>query len=136
MSDEPSWRQLLGSLDVEVIAPALVEPPEADPRSVVERTLRASGLGRFLEDAGRCHRPVTVVVNDPQRHTETRAAIDALMALGGGGGRPFRLLVATGSHTFAPAERRAHEALVLGPWRGRFAEIAWHDAGAASDFAK
>jgi nickel-dependent lactate racemase len=135
MPDEPSWRQLLGALDVEVVGPALVEPPGEDPRSVVERTLRASGLGRFLEDAERCHRPVTVVVNDPQRHTETRAAIDALLALGGGGGCSFRLLVATGSHTFAPAERRGHEELALGPWRARFAEIAWHDARAAPDLA-
>jgi lactate racemase len=134
MRDEPCWRQLLGSLDVEVLGPELAEPP-ADAGALVESTLRASGLGRFLRDAAARGSPVTVVVNDPQRHTETRAAIDGLMALGGGGERPFRLLVATGSHTFAPEERRAHEESVLGPWRARFAEIAWHDARAAPDLA-
>ena len=79
-----------------------------------------------VEHALRHVRPgegLTVVVNDPQRATAT-ADILALLAEQVDPGRT-RLLVATGSHRFGPAERKAFEQALAGG-RGH-AEIAWHD---------
>ncbi len=77
--------------------------------------------------------PLTVVVNDTHRNTDTRsfimALVEALDAEGGLGDElRLRLLVAAGSHRSTPEERRRHEETLLGAERRRFAEIEWHDA--------
>ena len=81
--------------------------------AAVEQALRHLPAGEGL----------TVVVNDPQRATAT-AAVLAPLAERIDPART-RLLVATGSHRFGPAERRAFEQALAGG-RG-YAEIAWHD---------
>jgi nickel-dependent lactate racemase len=69
---------------------------------------------------------LTVVVNDPQRETNTRAVLEEL--LGQSRPRRIRVLVAAGSHRFAPDRRAAFEArLLTGVDIG---EVAWHDANA------
>ncbi len=66
---------------------------------------------------------VTLVVNDPQRHTSTAAVLGRLA--GPLKGRRLRALVATGTHGFdGPARRTfAREVLSALP----FQQVAWHD---------
>jgi nickel-dependent lactate racemase len=69
---------------------------------------------------------LTVVVNDPQRETNTRAVLEEL--LGQSRPRRVRALVAAGSHHFTDAQREAfarqiRDAVPIG-------DIAWHDANA------
>jgi nickel-dependent lactate racemase len=92
------------------------------------RAVRAAADGALaaLPPRGR----ITVVVNDPQRHTDSAAVLAALA--GRLAGRVARVLVATGSHRFDAETRRPHESRLrqaLGE-TGRDAEIAWHDADA------
>jgi len=130
LDEEPRWETLLAPLGAEVVAPVPPARRRAAPGTIIERAMRAAGLVRFLREARHDGGPVTVVVNDPHRGTDTRRALDALMRVAAGAGGPvrFRLLVATGSHVFGAGSRRRHEERVLGPWRGRFVERLWHDA--------
>jgi len=92
--------------------------PPVCPAAVAEALARASAVLHGLA-------PDLVLVNDPQRGTASQAVL-ALVAAGHALGRP-RVLVATGSHRFAAAQRQAFErafaGLPLGEW-------AWHDARA------
>ena len=68
-------------------------------------------------------RRLTIAVNDPQRHTDSRAVLSVLADHVSA--RDVRILVATGSHAFGSEQRDAFErALVAGPG---FDRIAWHD---------
>ncbi len=93
-------------------------PPEPALDQAVERAL--SCLGR-LPPTG-----LTVLVNDPQRHTDSPAALRLL------GERvrplPLRVLVACGSHRFDQAARRRFEATLLDA--APVATVHWHDARA------
>jgi len=67
---------------------------------------------------------LTVLVNDPQRHTDSRAVLESLarhVDL-----TRLRLLVACGSHRFAPAAREAFARALAGEWR--LQRPLWHDA--------
>ncbi len=132
MSETTSWHDLLSSLDLDVAGPAACPPPAAGPQRLMEDALRAAGFQRFLGDADAAGSPVTVVVNDPSRPTDSRGALDAVMRLADALGLAprWRLLVATGSHAFPEATRRRHVDRVLGRWGDRFPERRWHDARA------
>jgi nickel-dependent lactate racemase len=69
-------------------------------------------------------RAVLVVVNDPARATRTAEVLAALRARAPG--RPFELLVATGSHRWDRAARDAHEVPLLAAV-GEPVAIHWHD---------
>ncbi len=102
--------------------------------------LEQAGVCEFVRQAGQTGRPLTLVVNDAHRFTATREFLDALFAVTAREILPsahptLRLLVAAGTHRAGAAERRDHEELMLGPWRGRFEEIAWHDASDAGTHA-
>ncbi len=122
------WRGLLASLRATVVSP---DPGEAcgDGR-LIERAMRDAGLGAFLSDASHTASPIAVAVNDPDRDTDTRAAIEALMRIAAAEpvSPELRLVVAAGGHAFDPVTRRRHEEEILGPFRDQFAAIAWHDA--------
>jgi nickel-dependent lactate racemase len=124
------WESLLPGARVRTIAPGLRVDPPRDPDGEVARPIAAAGIGEFLATAARQGEPVTLVVNDPHRATGSRRAIEVIVGLADAAGiRPrWRLLVATGSHAFAPGERRRHEEHLLGRRAGRFPERAWHDA--------
>ena len=130
--DEADWPTLLPDVALERLAP--VAPAAAgDPVGVVERALADAGAAQFLADAARGGPPLTVVVNDPHRFTDTRSFVVALVALLDRDGLsvdrlPLRLLVAAGSHRSTPEERARHEAHMLGAHAARFAAVAWHDA--------
>lgn len=75
-----------------------------------------------LPAAGR----LLVLVNDPQRHTDSAALLDLLTRRS----RPqnVRVLVACGTHSFQPAAKQAFEAGIRAA--APAAEIAWHDCRA------
>ncbi len=100
---------------------------DADPRAAL-----CAAVSDALDALGRPDR-ATVLVNDPQRHTDSNAVLCELA------GRvdlsACRVLVATGTHAAPPADQREtfERALLAGtspvdaPTR-----VAWHDAGADS----
>lgn len=100
-----------------IIEPCVPERPAPAVRMAVEDALRGLGAGPSL----------LVALNDPQRHTDSRAVLRELVGL-----RPglrLRILVACGSHAFGPASRAAFERDVLGGLP--VDEVAWHDSRAA-----
>ncbi|MFP4355359.1 MAG: lactate racemase domain-containing protein [Phycisphaerae bacterium] len=67
---------------------------------------------------------LTLLVNDPQRDTPTHVVSRALATVR----KPerIRVLVATGSHRFSPAQRRSHEAYLRNSLGD--VQIQWHDS--------
>ena len=124
------WKTLLRGTRVRVVAPGVPRPTRRDPAALVAGAIAAARLDEFLAAAVRQREPVTLVVNDPHRATGTRRALEAILRLAADRGLRlrWRLLVATGSHTFGPAERRAHERRILGRWGASVSERDWHDA--------
>jgi len=70
--------------------------------------------------------PITVLVNDPQRHTASRAVLTELTRHVGTG--RLRVLIASGSHVTPVAARAGFEREVLGDLP--VAAVAWHDSRA------
>lgn len=104
----------------------------------MSRELERAAVLRVADRASAAGRPLTVVVNDAHRSTATREFLDVLFAQldrrnAIGSSLRLRALVAAGTHRASEHEKREHEARALGPWRGRFDEIAWHDADADDD---
>lgn len=97
--------------------------PLAVPRGV-GRGSAAEAIDALGGVPGAGARPLFVVVNDPDRATRTAEALEALRARAPG--RPFEILVATGSHRWDLAARKAHEAPLLAAAQGR-CRIRWHD---------
>ena len=94
--------------------------------------LEEIGVGAFAVEAKAARQPLTLVVNDPHRFTDTRSFIDAVFAILDAlpvvGSQPgVRLLVAAGTHESDALERSAHEERMAAPYLARFAEIEWHD---------
>ncbi len=105
----------------------------AEPLPLMIDALEQADLAGFVRKACAENAPITVVVNDAHRFTDTRTFLDALFSvaagdLSGSEISVLRLLVAAGSHQAEAPERRAHEDAILGPWKHHFHEIAWHDA--------
>lgn len=100
--------------------------PSADA-GALDRAMASSSVAALLERIPD-DRSLLVVVNDPTRSTATSATLRALHARAPAVLLRARVLVATGSHAFGPADRAAYEAS-LTP-RGQALAIAWHDARA------
>jgi len=100
---------------VTVLAPTL-PPGAAEPAldAAVDEALRA------LPPRGR----LTVLVNDPQRHTASRAVLGPLARRLAPG--RMRLLIASGAHTTPPGARLAFERALCG--EVSFGAVAWHDS--------
>jgi len=73
--------------------------------------------------------PLLIVVNDPQRDTDTGAVLRALQEISGRRPGDWRILVACGTHRF-DAERRAAFEHALTEAAGPFAAVTWHDCRA------
>ncbi len=95
------------------LGPAAGAPDEGSLPDAVKATARA--LGRT--------RPVTIVLNDPQRDTRSSAVLQPIRnALGD---VPVRALIATGTHRYPRAQRRAFEEKTLAGLD--FEAVSWHD---------
>ncbi len=82
----------------------------------------AAAVGRAAGALGDC-RALTVVLNDPQRETQSPVVLARLAEVIGG--VRARALVATGTHRFDADRRRPFEAALAAAMP--FEEIAWHD---------
>jgi nickel-dependent lactate racemase len=85
----------------------------------------SAAVARAMEIVGRA-RHLTVVLNDPQRHTDSRAVLSCLsrhVAFEG-----LRILVATGTHRFGPQETSAFAKSLGGGMHTN--SLAWHDCRA------
>src|SRR2546425_1168575 len=97
-------------------------PPAGDePWAMARAALADAGAREFVCRAAEADAPLTVVVNDPHRFTDTRSFLRALLPLIDGckpktDGLRLRLLVAAGSHRSRPEERAEHEHRILGEW--------------------
>jgi len=128
-----SWEALLAPVPVEVVSPCV--PPAERPagsRELVNEALLQQRIEGLLVAAARSRAPVTLLINDTHRATDSRSAVDAILSLAAahsrGEGPVWRLLVAAGSHRFGDDEKRRHEEWALGRWAPRFAARAWHAA--------
>ncbi len=99
------------------------------PRPVFAASGRTDPLAALAEAGGppesAPEAPLLVVVNDPDRATDSATALRAIRS--GAGDRPIRVLVATGSHRWSHDVQEEHEA----PLReavGDPCEFRWHDA--------
>jgi hypothetical protein len=129
MSIQGEWRSLLApALDVEAAAPVA---PVGDADDDHEAALARARFDDFLR--GHALGPITIVVNDTHRMTETRPFLSALLTavdrVFPADRRPeLRMLVAAGTHKSDRMERSAHEERMAAPFLKRFTEIAWHDS--------
>jgi nickel-dependent lactate racemase len=129
MSARVEWKTSLGAdfatTDVAPVAPS--GKADDDHAAVLER----AGFDQFLH--GHALGPITVVVNDTHRMTDTRSFLVAMLAavdrVFPSDKRPeLRMLVAAGTHKSDRMERSAHEERMAAPFLKRFTEVAWHDA--------
>lgn len=102
--------------------PAL-EPniPNPDPATALPRAVQAALSELRNQDRG--ERSLTVVVNDPQRHTDT-ARVFGILARSEDLGQS-RLVIATGTHTFDCDQRARFEHCLRAE---AFDAVSWHDA--------
>jgi len=102
--------------DIITVQPALIEPQADAVQAAVESALA------HLDRCGK----LTVLVNDPHRHTDTCSVLRVLA----GSIRPqdMRVLVATGTHRITPQERAAFEETLR--QAAAAPQIAWHDSRA------
>jgi nickel-dependent lactate racemase len=120
----------------EIIGPAPPPGRLPPPAELLRQALRvAEALEPFLKAAATGGEPILLLVNDPHRTTQTRAALNALAEYTRDWPREprWRALVATGTHLFSAPERRAFEATTFADSALRFEKIFWHDVTAASD---
>jgi hypothetical protein len=128
------WQRLLPEAELTTLAPAADAGDAAAPATAP--LLRTAGLVELARAATAAGAPLTAVVNDPHRFTDTPAFFEALFGIltdMDGARTRLRVLVAAGSHLSTPAERAAHEARIFGPWAPRVEAVAWHDARRASE---
>ena len=102
--------------DIPTLAPACPDLPAPDLRAAVHAALAVVDP----------RRPLTLLVNDPQRHTDTPAVLRALADEIDPAAA--RVLVATGSHAFDAGPRQAHERRLHDAFR--YKQFAWHDCRA------
>jgi hypothetical protein len=127
------WFELLRGFDLAAAAPRNTAGDlVTDARALLER----AGLAAFAAEARAANHPLTVVVNDHHRYTDTRPFIDSVFAvldsIPAVGAQPrVRVLVASGTHPSGRLERAAHEERIAAPYLARIAEIEWHDCDAA-----
>lgn len=128
-----SWRTLFES--IETVAPH--HPEDIEPLNAATAnyaTLQQIGIIEFAREAKAEAKPLTVLVNDPHRVTDTPSFLAALIAILDDSlcveERPdLRMVVSQGSHRASSEEMEAFELNLLGhAQRHRMAPIVWHTA--------
>ncbi|MFP4053065.1 MAG: lactate racemase domain-containing protein [Phycisphaerae bacterium] len=104
--------------DLPRLAPQTDGFPPADVPAALSDALASLALNPGEE--------LTVLVNDPQRHTATGTVLAALA--GSVAPARTRILVATGTHRFESGDRAGFERTIAG--HRSYRQIAWHDASA------
>ncbi len=133
-----AWADLLPQVVLKELAP---EPSgrafgSADATEVLAR----GGLVSFAHRAVAEGHPLTLVINDTHRFTDTASFLQAFFALLDAEiplvRQPrLRVLVAAGSHVSSRDERIDHERIQVGGYRERIEELCWHDAREAVGLA-
>ncbi len=101
---------------IRMLSPAVPEAASSTPAQALRDALEFCGRGGEL----------TVIVNDPQRHTDSRSVLDELRLHVAP--ENIRILVACGTHKFDDRTKRDFEAGLTGePGEQPFGGIAWHD---------
>jgi len=106
-------------------------PAPGPPVDTVRRAVDAcDSVAEFLGAAKAAAEPVVLLVNDAYRATMSTAALQALAEFGQSQRclPRFRALVATGTHTLSPGERRSFEVDVILRGGLPVEDVAWHDA--------
>lgn len=129
-SSSIDWRALAPELQWDLARPA---PADAGARPVSTASLmREAGFAAFLDEVLADGRPITLLLNDGHRMTDSRSFLEGffevLDAAPGTEAITLRALIAAGSHKADADERALHEDVVFGHFRPRIAEVAWHDA--------
>src|SRR5262249_45904004 len=126
------WQELLSGLHVREITPGAPQL-RIDVDSASAAALEEAGLDELLGAAVRESRPLTLVVNDTHRFTDTAGFLRVLLrmldrSVAKDRVPPLRVLVSAGSHQSTATERSEHEKAMFGPNAHRIAEVVWHDA--------
>ncbi len=122
------WPTVLRGMDVVMVHPKKPSAGE-NPKRIVRKAVLDAGLVAFLEQAHHRGRSVTILLNDPDRFTDSRTALEVVLEVAEKRGLPpdYRVLFATGSHSFSVDQMRRHEEQVL-PRAGTFLfETQWHN---------
>ncbi len=122
------WEACFGGVSLEKIRP-IPSNRVQDPHGALENEVLAAGLVPFLEQALRNQGCVTVLLNDPDRFTDSRLALEVVERIARARGLTprVRVLFAAGSHLFTPEQKRIHERQCFPPGLA-VEEWAWHDA--------
>jgi nickel-dependent lactate racemase len=130
MNRAETWKSLFSEYTPIIMAPTALESVESSAVDIIKQAGLRAGIAAFLSDALVQPEPLTIVVNDSHRFSDSRSAIEAVCQICEAENLTprFRLLVATGSHVFDEDEIRAHEAAVLADRAEFFEERSWHVA--------
>ena len=123
-----NWRNALGGFDVLMVRP-MTPLTDENPKRILQKAVLDAGLVEFLEQADQRASPVTLLLNDPDRFTDSRTALEVVLQVAEEHNlQPhYRALFATGSHSFSADQMHRHEEQVL-PRAGEFLfEKAWHN---------
>jgi len=132
MPESNDWSALLPQISLESVAPKAPPGGSVTVQDMVG-SLADAGIASAAMRALADTKPVTLVVNDTHRPTDSSSFIKAVFAVldervPPAAERKFRLLVASGTHTADEPERRQHERSVLQGFRERFDQVEWNAA--------
>jgi nickel-dependent lactate racemase len=122
------WQTALLGADVQTVQPRKPQSKE-DPKRIIENAVLEAGLLPFLEQAHLNKAALTILLNDPDRFTDSRTALEVILRIAEKRNLSLRcrVLFATGSHSFSTEQIERHERNVL-PRYSKFPfEKAWHD---------
>jgi nickel-dependent lactate racemase len=127
--DLDTWKHLR-DVDMSVVSPSA---PASGSVPSARALLEDAGCAAFAARAAAERQPLTLVLNDHHRFTDTRPFVDAVFAILDAAAvqLPVRVLIASGTHPAHALERSAHEERIAAPYLARIAELEWHDCDAA-----
>jgi nickel-dependent lactate racemase len=137
MASSSDWHALLPGLELERAAPSPPRGLVVTIDQMIDR-LAEAGLLDVARRSAQQDRPLTLVVNDTHRPTDTASFISAVFTLLDGDisiseKLRCRMLVASGTHADSSDERVRHESAVSGAFADRFEQIRWNNADDATE---
>jgi len=137
MGSAYDWNRLLADFELETASTTAPPGGVVDVEQMAAR-LSDAGLLEAVERHASGTVPITLVVNDAHRPTDSQSFLKAVFSVLDAApskcrGLRYRLLVASGTHADDAEQRREHETRTLGLLRERFSEVAWNDADDVND---